>query len=445
MLTQKRMEESDMKKRWIACGMVLAMAAGLIGCASGTTAENAEGNLKETENAVEIKMAVWSSGASDIYAAGAESFNASQDKIKLSVEMQSGDYNQYLGAKTAAKDLPDLFYVSSYSQVYEFAENGLLQDLSDRPFVDKIYDQAREAVTYDGKVYGFPEVYEWWGIIYNQELFKKAEIEKVPETFDEMKEVCEKLQAADITPFTAIYKDNWTLNQEFCALMGGVLGDSDEISGWIEEMNSGKGSFQVDGIDRVFEFMDLMKENSGKNFMDSDSSTGFYAFANQEAAMMFLSDAAMISVGSVSTELPLGFFAVPVTDHAEDAQVVAGPTNAIVVNKNSKHLEEALEVLDYLSDGEEGWLKVFTGYYGAPLACMDFEPVEDIADKQYFKDLKAYVDEGKTRSTLFNELVNGASDIMGEQVQGYFADLSDKDTLIDNLDKEFKELVESKK
>ena len=90
MLTQKRMEESDMKKRWIACGMVLAMAAGLIGCASGTTAENAEGNLKETENAVEIKMAVWSSGASDIYAAGAESFNASQDKIKLSVEMQSG-------------------------------------------------------------------------------------------------------------------------------------------------------------------------------------------------------------------------------------------------------------------------------------------------------------------------------------------------------------------
>ena len=82
----------------------------------------------------------------------------------------------------------------------------------------------------------------------------------MPETFDEMKAVCEKLQAANITPFTAIYKDNWTVSQEFCSLFGGVLGGKDKIDSWLDSMNKGEGSFKVDGVDRVFDFMDLMKE-----------------------------------------------------------------------------------------------------------------------------------------------------------------------------------------
>lgn len=247
-----------MKRRKVtACAMAALMAMGLVGTVMPVYAKS---NLKNVDDVVEIKMAVWTSGAADIYNKAAEGFNQTHDNIKLSVEMQSGDYNQYLGAKTAAKDLPDLFEVSSYSQVYDFAQNGLLADVSDHEFVDKLYDNAKEAVTYDGKVWGFPQMYEWWGVLYNKDLFKKAGIEKVPETFDEMKAVCEKLQAANITPFTAIYKDNWTVSQEFCSLFGGVLGGKDKIDSWLDSMNKGEGSFKVDGVDRVFDFMDLMKE-----------------------------------------------------------------------------------------------------------------------------------------------------------------------------------------
>ena len=72
--------------------------------------------------------------------------------------MQSGDYNQYLGAKTAAKDLPDLFEVSSYSQVYDFAQNGLLADVSDHEFVDKLYDNAKEQLLMMAKCGDFTDV-----------------------------------------------------------------------------------------------------------------------------------------------------------------------------------------------------------------------------------------------------------------------------------------------
>ena len=420
-----------MKRRKVtACAMAALMAMGLVGTVMPVYAKS---NLKNVDDVVEIKMAVWTSGAADIYNKAAEGFNQTHDNIKLSVEMQSGDYNQYLGAKTAAKDLPDLFEVSSYSQVYDFAQNGLLADVSDHEFVDKLYDNAKEAVTYDGKVWGFPQMYEWWGVLYNKDLFKKAGIEKVPETFDEMKAVCEKLQAANITPFTAIYKDNWTVSQEFCSLFGGVLGGKDKIDSWLDSMNKGEGSFKVDGVDRVFDFMDLMKENSGQNYMDSDAATGFYAFANQEAAMIFLSDAATISVGSVTQDLPIGFFAVPVSDNADDAEVVACATDAIVANANGEHLDEALEVLDYIGDGGD-WLKTVTNSYGGFMACMDIEADDEIASKDYYKDLKAYMDAGKVRSTLWNQLPSGASDVLGDDVQGYFAGITDEDQTLDALD-----------
>lgn len=102
-----------MKRRKVtACAMAALMAMGLVGTVMPVYAKS---NLKNADDVVEIKMAVWTSGAADIYNKAAEGFNQTHDNIKLSVEMQSGDYNQYLGAKTAAKDLPDLFEVSSYS------------------------------------------------------------------------------------------------------------------------------------------------------------------------------------------------------------------------------------------------------------------------------------------------------------------------------------------
>ena len=334
-----------MKRRKVtACAMAALMAMGLVGTVMPVYAKS---NLKNVDDVVEIKMAVWTSGAADIYNKAAEGFNQTHDNIKLSVEMQSGDYNQYLGAKTAAKDLPDLFEVSSYSQVYDFAQNGLLADVSDHEFVDKLYDNAKEAVTYDGKVWGFPQMYEWWGVLYNKDLFKKAGIEKVPETFDEMKAVCEKLQAANITPFTAIYKDNWTVSQEFCSLFGGVLGGKDKIDSWLDSMNKGEGSFKVDGVDRVFD----------------------------------------------------------------------------------------------IGDGGD-WLKTVTNSYGGFMACMDIEADDEIASKDYYKDLKAYMDAGKVRSTLWNQLPSGASDVLGDDVQGYFAGITDEDQTLDALDEGFKKLAE---
>ena len=43
----------------------------------------AKSNLKNADDVVEIKMAVWTSGAADIYNKAAEGFNQTHDNIKI--------------------------------------------------------------------------------------------------------------------------------------------------------------------------------------------------------------------------------------------------------------------------------------------------------------------------------------------------------------------------
>ena len=77
-------------------------------------------------------MVIFSGGGQDTFDNAAAKFNEMQDEIELSIQPATGDYNQYLGARAASNDLPDMFWLNSYAQVQQFAGNGYLMDLSDQ-------------------------------------------------------------------------------------------------------------------------------------------------------------------------------------------------------------------------------------------------------------------------------------------------------------------------
>ena len=106
-----------MKKKIIGSFLATLMLFNLTGCADSST--NSETVSDEKTN---VKLVVWSSGAAENFQKGADAFNQKQDKINFEVEMQTGDYSQYLGAKVASDDLPDMFFLNPYSQVQQFAE-----------------------------------------------------------------------------------------------------------------------------------------------------------------------------------------------------------------------------------------------------------------------------------------------------------------------------------
>ena len=127
-----------MRKKMISLMMTVAMGTVMI---SGATVVKADSDEKET-----VKLAVWSSGAADNFQKGADEFNKRQDKINFVVEMQSGDYSQYLGAKVASNDLPDMFFLNPYAQVQQFAATDRIVDLSEEGFATKIYDSVKRCM-----------------------------------------------------------------------------------------------------------------------------------------------------------------------------------------------------------------------------------------------------------------------------------------------------------
>lgn len=410
------------------------------GTNNSSNTESADNDI-ETNSATErkeVSMVIFSGGGQDTFDKAAEEFNSRQDKIKLSIQPATGDYNQFLGARTASGDLPDMFWLSPYAQVQQFANNDLLMDLSDQPFVDEIYDYAMDSCTYDGKVYAYPLRQEFLGIFYNKDLFSQAGIEEVPKTFTDFKAACEKLDAAGITPLSATYKDDWTLNHAFSCLEGATVGD--DYKTWLEGMNTGSGTFETGKSGYVFDFMDLMKEYSGKNFMDADSTAGFSAFASGDTAMLFSGEFSLLNIPDINPDLPVGLFAVPATDDPADAKLDVDVGVTCVISKDTKNPEACLEVLSYLSDSSDdnGWFNATNNAMGEAVPCM---PWEGTYTADYMDDYRSYMESDNTRPWIYQQLPAGSNTEIGKIIQGYFANTIEKEQVIPELDKQIGGLV----
>ena len=112
-------------------------------------------------------------------------------------------------------DLPDMVAMGGDFNYAELQSAGVLTDLSGEAFLDNInesYINMLYALNKDQeeKSYGVPYATNSSGIIYNKDIFAENSIE-IPTTFSELMEVCEKLEAAGVTPFELTFKDAWTI------------------------------------------------------------------------------------------------------------------------------------------------------------------------------------------------------------------------------------------
>ena len=235
-----------MKKKMLA-----AVLAGTMVMYLGTNLCWADGEKTK------VTMTVWSGEWGDQLDRTMESFNSKHDDIELDITMQSGDYSDFLGTAAATNDWPDIYILTPWTQVQDFAEAGRLQDLSGMDFTEKVYPTALEAATYDGKIYGYPANVEYLGVFYNKQMFKDAGIEEVPKTRDEFEAACEKLEESGVTQIASTFKDSWTLKHMFSVMMSNVV--QDDMEGFLDQLNSGEGTFNVDGIDDVFATADVIK------------------------------------------------------------------------------------------------------------------------------------------------------------------------------------------
>lgn len=410
------------------------MSAAMILSAGSTVLAAGEGT--------EVTMAVWSGEWGDRLDRTMESFNKEheEDGTTLSIEMQSGDYSNFLGTCAATNEYPDIFILTPYAQVQQYAKNGTIKDLSDQPFVDKVFKDSLLAGTYDGKIYAYPANYEYLGVFYNKDLFEKAGITAVPTTPEEFKTVCQTLQDQGITPIASSWKESWTLKHLLSMLISPFV--ADDMEGFVSGLNDGSQTFDQEWMTQVLDFADIIKEYSGDNMMDQDSTSAFNALATGTAAMAFTGEFNLSVNYAMDNPQNIGVFAVPVSEDPSQNKLGVDVGITYCVSANTEHFDAVEKVLEFLSDADDpnGYIAINCSSAGEAPPAM---PFDGLFPSPASDDYNKYTEDGMTCPWVYQQYVNGFDVTSGDLFQGYFAGTTDRETLISSLNEQYAAFVDA--
>jgi len=180
----------------------------------------------------------------DIVRENIERFVRRHPDIPVDYQAVSGQYHDKMVALFVAGTPVDCCYVRD-DNFAEWVEAGWLQPIEDFPgardYLPDLFDFNREAMTYDGRLYGLPYYADFTIWIYNEPLLRAAGFEKPGRTLDEITEQAVKIKERKLkTPDGQVVEYPLTL-----ALKQTVLGFNDwwamnyasEVDLFDDEMN----------------------------------------------------------------------------------------------------------------------------------------------------------------------------------------------------------------
>ncbi|WP_313152669.1 ABC transporter substrate-binding protein [Lacrimispora sp.] len=352
-----------MKKRWISALLCAVMVGTMImGCGSkesgNKAAESGGGGTKG-----EIYMFISQPEYADAINKLIEEYKTVAPDVTINYETTQNDYPTLLKAKLNSGEIPDIFSSTSGKEIEVYKEYSL--DLSDQPLMGtmlpSIADTMRDA---EGKgVYGFAIKGNYFGLVYNKDLFKQAGIEKAPETVSELEAAVQKLKDAGITPFTSGFAEWWVFKHVFQHYVAAATND---YQGFVKNMEEGKDSLNNHPVlkDNFFNFVDLVKGNGDTKPLEADLSAEESAFAAGKAAII-VGQGAWVEgdLKKINPDINIGFTGYPVDDDAAHCQVITGSDQAMRVNKDSKNKQAVLDFVNwwYTSDYGKAWFTDVAG------------------------------------------------------------------------------------
>jgi raffinose/stachyose/melibiose transport system substrate-binding protein len=279
-------------------------------------------------------------------------FEAENPDIKV-VQNQVADADTIIRTLLVKDEAPDVITLNANGNFGRLAQAGVFYDFSDEPVLQTINPAVQDILAdlgnAEGEVNGLGYVNNANGIIYNEDIFEEQGLE-VPETWDELIDVCDQLQAAGITPFYGTLGDSWTGLPSFNAL--GAYPAQDDFFEQLREEGEDVGpdsevSFQKDfaeALDQQYELFSYTQDGyRGKTYDDGNA-----AFANGDVAMLMQGIWAVSPIKDVNPDIRAGIFPYPATDDPADRLLVSGVDVVVTMGKDTPHREEALRFIDYL-------------------------------------------------------------------------------------------------
>ncbi|AJS58098.1 ABC transporter substrate-binding protein [Paenibacillus sp. IHBB 10380] len=398
------------------------------GCAGGgsTNSKNEAANNKGNSNSekVTIKIMDFKTEITDKIKAMTADYMALNPNVNIEAQVTS-NYDTLLKTRFAAGDGPDIFMTRAYTDIQDWSDR--LVDLSDEPWMDKVVPSAEPGMTVDGKKLGFPLAVEGYGFIYNKDLFSKAGINNVPTTLTELKEVNEKLKAAQISSYSEGYKSFWVLGQHLFNLPFAFEKDP---AATIGKMYKGEaGISDLTNLNGFFDVLDMtIQYGKGTDTIGLSYDNQVSDFASGKTAMMQQGVWAIDSITKINPNMNIGMFAIPLNDNPEDTKMPIGVSTYYSISKESKALDESKKFLSWLH--ENGQKYIVDSYKMIP-AFTDLKTIPELGPLA--EDLNTYLTENKTLIWSFQLWPSGIAEDFAVPLQAYVGAQYDKDQTIKEL------------
>lgn len=284
-------------------------------------------------------------------------FEELHPNIKIKTEAVLNDsYKEKIRVVLGSNNPPDVYFSWSGEFAYNFARAGQSLDLTsyveeDTDWSGQIIESQFGPFTLDGKVYGIPWSTDGKAFFYNKKVFNDLNLE-IPTTWEELLTVSKKIKDAGITPIAFGSKAPWTISHYIGSLNEYVV--PEDVIAKDYSLSNPDGEFTHPGYVTALEkFIELEPYfNQGVNSVDHQYAREL--FNGGKAAIGYFQ---LAEIGLIEPSLgeDLGVFNTPFVEGGEGnpSSITAAP-EGIMVSSKTKHPEEAMEFIKFLTSKEKG-------------------------------------------------------------------------------------------
>ncbi|QOV21056.1 carbohydrate ABC transporter substrate-binding protein [Blautia liquoris] len=343
-------------KKILGLSLAAAMTAGLLaGCGSGSGKDSGKGESGKKN--VTLTFGSHQSGLpnSGVVQELAKEFEK-ETGIKIDFQISpDAQWRDLVKVKLDSGEAPDIICADTpVGLASSLHVDQYCVDLTDQDWTGRLEESARSAVSVDDKVYGitFPGA-KMYFYLYNKDIFSKLNLE-VPTTYEEFKDVCQKIQNSGTTPIFEATTNGWHQVLPLFETGGLWLEQDPDI---YEKLN--KNETDLDQIPSLLTILDELDECAKAGYFGDDYLSN--AWENAKEAMATESCAMTIGElgfrGEIESDYPdfkatekLEAFVMPWGDNQTVG--VNPASNAYFINKDSKHVEEAKQFFEFLAKPE---------------------------------------------------------------------------------------------
>ncbi len=347
--------------------------------------------------------------------------------VTINYETTQNDYPTMLKAKLNSGEVPDIFASTSGKEIDVYKEWSY--DMTNEPLAQTIDPSVAEMMKSpeDGSgLYGIAIKGNFFGMLYNKEIFEESGVTKAPETMAELEDACAKISAAGYKPFSTGFSEWWVFKHVFQHYLDAAAANAGTDAASLVasfEKGEAKVSDYPELYDNFFRLIDLAVQYGDDKPLETGLENEEAAFANGEAAMI-LGQGAWVEADllAINPDLQIGFSGYPVSDDAAQCQVISGSDQAIHVYKDSAVLQPTLDFVNwwYTSDYGKSWFVDVAGV--VPPITTDAESEFTIINQG--KELAA---EKGSAALACCYSTDSWNQTMGELFQAYIAGTADKD------------------